>query len=118
MAQSNTLDPEPDSLQNTLRDQLPFEWGVRVHEHPRDDALRVSMHHTDGAHVNVRTVGDGQFAVRVKSSGTGHPRRVLHPENAPADVTLDLQRCLDRAVVKAYQFSRTGSFFHDAEADE
>lgn len=113
MAQQ-TLDP--DDLQNRLRSQLPSEWGVRVLSYPSrtdGDRLEVSFHHREKASITVRPATDDGFKVSVRSPSLGRgSRRLLHPDDVDGDA-LDLARCLDRAVVKAYQYAQTGRFFHE-----
>lgn len=113
MAQQHTHDPDRDAdeLQSELRAQLPSEWGVRVHHYPADDSLTVSLHHRENAHITVREATTGGYLVRARSPGMAAHRRLLHPEND--DGPLALQRCLDRAVVKAYQYANNGSLFLD-----
>lgn len=116
MAQSKSTH-DPDTLKHRLRSQLPTEWGVRVLSYPTDaggDRLEVLFHHREKAHIAVRPAADADagFKVSVRSPSLGRGnRRVLHPDDVGDDRSLDLARCLDRAVVKAYQYANTGQFF-------
>lgn len=103
---------DPDDLQTRLRNQLPSEWGVRVFSFERSDGLTVTMHHREQAALTIRTATpDGEYKVSAREPGSRAPRRLLHPEDV--DYRLALDRCVDHAVVRAYQYCQTGSFLSE-----